>query len=158
MQVLALLRSDDPGFALEQQLHARLIGDGPAEECATRGAIGACRVPVLFELPDQQAEQFARDSRDRRFPVSLVCVCRGLFRVGKFMGLPGGPTLMAIVQEHGVTQRQGIDPRSRRMTCVLVPCSRCQIEIHPGLALIHAGKRRGQLFSQQCIEQRRQGR
>ncbi|MNR66303.1 hypothetical protein D3C85_1897190 [compost metagenome] len=59
MQFLALLWGDDPGFALEQQLHSDLIGDRLAEELATRCAIGARRSPETFELPDQQAGQVA---------------------------------------------------------------------------------------------------
>ncbi|MNG15284.1 hypothetical protein D3C84_990990 [compost metagenome] len=65
---------------------------------------------------------------------------------------------MAIVQEHGITQRQGVDPVSRRTACVIADLSRSLVEIHPGTALIHAGKGCGQLLRQQCIEQRGKGR
>ncbi|MCP1418890.1 hypothetical protein J3D47_003133 [Pseudomonas laurylsulfativorans] len=78
--------------------------------------------------------------------------------MGKLMGLPGRPTLMAIVQEYGITQRQGVDPVSRRTACVIADLSRGLVEIHSGPVLIHAGKGRGQLLRQQCIEQRGQGR
>ncbi|MNK88775.1 hypothetical protein D3C87_1087540 [compost metagenome] len=148
MQILALLRGDDPGFALEQQLYSRLIGDGLAEELATRCAIGARRSPETFELPDQQADQLARDRRDACLPEWLVGFCRGLFRMGKLRGRPGWPTLMAIVQEDGLTQGQGVDPASRRMAFVSILWRCCLVEVHLALALIQTGKRRRQLLIQ----------
>ncbi|MNL07255.1 hypothetical protein D3C87_1279270 [compost metagenome] len=105
LQGLALFGPDDLRLAFEQNLCARLLTDRSTEKRPTRSAVAGCRCfPIRLQTPEQQRNQFAGGAFYRGLPVLLVGAGGCSFRMGEFVGLSDGPSLMTVILQNRVAQ------------------------------------------------------